>query len=217
VNVVLRRFLRPRTLVIAIFAAIAVSLVAPFAVAADAPTPAETFVQQNVQKGLAILNDKGVANAATAANFRAFLESLTDIKRIALYTLGPAAKTAAPADLDAFIAAFQDYATAVYQAQLSRYSGQSLVVTGSMQHAPGDFIVRTHVADASGRIEPNGSEVDFRVVAAGGSFQILDASIEGIWIADNEREQFMAFLAQHGGSVPALTAHVKEVTAGMAR
>jgi ABC-type transporter MlaC component len=210
------RLLQPRTLLIAIFAAIAVSLLAPFAVAADAPTPAETFVQQNVQKGLAILNDKGDA-AASATNFRAFLESLTDIKRIALYTLGPAAKTAAPADIDAFVAAFQDYATAVYRAQLSRYSGESLVVTGSAQHAPGDFIVRTRVAEADGRIESDGAEVDFRVVAAGSSFQILDASVEGVWIAANEREQFMAFLAHHGNSVPALTAHVKEVTAGMSK
>jgi phospholipid transport system substrate-binding protein len=199
-------------LVIATIAAILASLFAPFAAAA---TPAETFVQQNVQKGLAILKDRGVSNAGTDEKFRDFLESLTDIKRIALYTLGPAAKTAAPADIEAFTAAFQDYATAVYQSQLSHYSGESLAVLGSSEHAPGDFIVRTRVADASGKIDPNASEIDIRVAAAGDSFQILDASIQGIWIANNEREQFTAYLANNGGSVPALTAHVKAVTAGM--
>jgi ABC-type transporter MlaC component len=210
------RLLHPRTLVIAIIAAIAASLLAPFALAADAPTtPAETFVQQNVKKGLTILSDRGDAGAQTGAKFRAFLESLTDTRRIALYTLGPAVKSAAPADIDSFVAAFQDYATAVYQSQLSRYSGQSLAVLGSTQHAPGDFVVRTRVADATGKIDPNASEIDFRVVAAGDSFQILDASIEGIWIANNEREQFAAYLANNGNSVPALTAHVKKVTAGM--
>jgi phospholipid transport system substrate-binding protein len=201
-------------IVIATMAAIFASLVAPFAMAAPA-TPAETFIQQNVQKGLAILNDKAVANAETSTKFRAFLESLTDIRRIALYTLGPAAKTAAPADVDAFVAAFQDYATAVYQSQLTRYSGESLVVTGSDQHAPGDFVVHTRIADAAGKIETNADAIDFRVVSSGDSFQILDASIGGIWIANNERAQFTAFMANNGNSVPALTAHVKDVTAKM--
>jgi phospholipid transport system substrate-binding protein len=210
------RIVHPKTLAIAIIAAIAASLLAPFALAADAPAmPAETFVQQDVKKGLAILSDRGDANAQTDSKFRAFLESLTDIRRIALYTLGPAAKAAAPADVDTFVAAFQDYATSVYQSQLSRYSGQSLVVLGSTQHAPGDFVVRTRVADAAGKIDPDASEIDFRVVAAGDSFRILDASIQGIWIANNEREQFAAYLANNGNSVPALTAHVRDVTAKM--
>ncbi len=201
---------------IAIIAAIAASLLAPFALAAEAPaTPAESFVQQNVKKGLTILSGRGDANAQTDLKFRAFLESLTDIRRIALYTLGPAAKTAAPADVDTFVAAFQNYATSVYQSQLSRYSGQSLAVLGSAEHTPGDFVVRTRVADAAGKIDPDASDIDFRVVAASGSYQILDASIEGIWIANNEREQFAAYLANNGNSVPALTAHVKEVTAKM--
>ena len=204
-----RRLVRPRFLTIA---AIFASLCAPFALAA---TPAETYLQQNIQKGLAILQDKGAAEAQTDLQFRGFLESLTDIKRVALFTLGPVSKTAAPADVDAFTAAFHDYIIAVYQSQLSHYTGEALIVTGSTEHAPGDFIVATKIGDASGKIANGAEEVDFRVEAVNGGFEVLDASVGGIWLATNERDQFMAFLARHNNDVAALTAHVKEVTSNM--
>ena len=202
------RILQPRSLFIALFGAIFASLCAPFALAA---TPAETFVQQNVQQGLAILADKSVAHDQTLVKFRAFLQSLTDLKRVALFTLGPAAKTAAPADV-AFV---HQRVSGLCHRRLSD-AVQSLFRRKPYrdrdrhEHAPGDFIVSTKVADAQGRISSNADEVDFRVVSANGSFQILDASVDGIWIANNEREQFQAFLANNGNNVSALTAHVKE-------
>ena len=210
---IVSRVLNPRVLVVAVMAAICASLFAPFALA-DSP-PAETFIQQNVQKGLTILAAKDTAPDQTAAQFRSFLNSLTDVRRIALFTLGPDATTAPPAQVDAFVAAFQDYTTAVYQSQLAHYSGQSLVVMGSEQHAPGDFIVRTRVADLGRPVPTNAEEVDFRVVAANGSYEILDASVYGVWLASNERDQFAGFLSQHNNDVAALTAHVKDVTAQM--
>src|SRR5690242_14310567 len=86
---------------------------------AQAASPAESYIQDNVQKGLAILNDKSVSEEARRTQFQSFLESLTDIHRIALFTLGTAAGTASPADLEAFTEAFRSYAAAVYQQQLA--------------------------------------------------------------------------------------------------
>jgi phospholipid transport system substrate-binding protein len=190
-------------------------LCASFVPALAATTPAEIYIAQNVQHGLSILNDRSAAPDQADMKFRDFLESLTDIKRIALFTLGPAGNTARPADIDAFVDAFHGYATAVYQSQLSKYSGQSLDVIGSTERAPGDFIVRTKVADANGRIAGDASEVDFRVGSENGNFIVLDASVSGVWLAVNERDQFSGFLAQHHYDIAALTAHIKEVTANM--
>ena len=81
---------------------------------AAAATPAETFVQQNVQRGLSILNNHSISDSQKRTQFREFLTTLTDIRRIALFTLGAARRTAAPADVEAFVNAFRDYAVAVY-------------------------------------------------------------------------------------------------------
>jgi phospholipid transport system substrate-binding protein len=182
---------------------------------AIAATPAEDFIQSDVQKGLTILNDKSASRDEMAAQFRGFLESLTDMRRIALYTLGPAATTGAPGDVDAFVAAFHDYAIAEYQAQLTQYSGESLKVTGSTERAPGDFVVNTVVADAGGHTDVNSAKVDFRVSNTAGRYVVLDASVSGVWLATNEHDQFQSFLAQHNGDLNALTAHLKELTADM--
>ncbi|MBS0279463.1 MAG: ABC transporter substrate-binding protein, partial [Proteobacteria bacterium] len=149
--------------------------------AAQAATPAETYIGDNVQKGLAILNNPSLSVADKQAQFQSFLESLTDIHRIAVFTLGPAAVSAPPADVDAFVQAFRGYAAAVYQEQLAHYSGQTLKVTGSIQHAPGDVIVQTVVQDPN---EPGrGDEVDFRVADTNGKMQVIDASVSGVWLA----------------------------------
>ncbi len=196
-----------------VFAAIIAAAVLSLSAPASAATPAEAFVQTNVQRGLSILNNHGIPDAQRRAQFRQFLTSLTDIRRIALFTLGSARRTASPADTEAFVNAFRDYAVSVYESRLSAYSGQSLKVTGSTDRAPGDTIVSTVLVDPSGKTggqEP--IEVDFRVLGDGGKFVVIDASIAGVWLAIEERDQFSAFLDQNNQSVGSLVAHLNELT-----
>jgi phospholipid transport system substrate-binding protein len=178
---------------------------------AEAATPAETFVAENADKGLTILNNKHNSLADRTAQFQTFLEQLTDIDRIAKFTLGNARRTASPADIAAFGDAFRSYVIAVYQTRLTQYSGQRLKVTGSTERAPGDYIVSTIVVGGS---SSNGQplEVDFRVLGTDGKFVVIDASVAGIWLAIEERDQFSAFLGQNGGSIPKLAEHLQQLT-----
>lgn len=182
--------------------------------AATAATPAEQFVQQNVQRGLSILNNHSIPDAERRSQFRDFLTGLTDIRRIAEFTLGSARRTATPDQVEGFVNAFRDYAVSVYETRLTQYSGQSLKVTGSVERAPGDFVVDTVLVDPNGKTsgqEP--IQVDFRVVSSNGKFVVIDASIAGVWLALEEREQFTAFLQQNNGNVAALSAHLEDLAA----
>jgi len=183
--------------------------------AAQAATPAESFIQDNAQKGLTILKDTSLSRDAKQTQFQSFLESLIDIHRIALFTLGPAAKSAPPADVAAFTEAFRGYAAAVYQEQFAHYSGEALRVTGSVERAPGDFIVRTQVLEPDGSPSANDPEVDFRVSNAGGKLQVIDASVMGAWLSLQQRDQFTAFLAQHNNDVKALTTNLEARSASI--
>ncbi len=194
-------------------AASVLALASTFAAgSALAASPAETYVQQNVQRGLTILNNHGIPDAQRRSEFREFLTSLTDIQRIAVFTLGPARRTASPADVDAFVNAFRDYAVAVYESRLIQYSGQSLRVTGSDEKSADDVVVKTVLVDPNGKTsgqEP--IQVDFRVVSSNGKFVVIDASIAGVWLAIEERDQFTAFLQQNNGNIPALSAHLEQL------
>ena len=182
-------------------------------VPAGAATPAESYVQENVQRGLQILNNHGLSDADRKSQFRDFLTGLTDIRRIALFTLGAARRTASPADVDAFVNAFRDYAIAVYESRLTQYSGQTLKVIGSTQIPSGDSIVSTVLVDPSARSQGQQPiQVDFRVTQDSGKLVVIDVSIAGVWLAIEERDQFSAFLEQNNNNVAALAAHLNELT-----
>jgi phospholipid transport system substrate-binding protein len=191
------------------------------AAAATAPQPAaaevsqglsgaQNYVSANVQRGLTILNNHSLPDAERRAQFRDFLTSLTDIRRIALFTLGQARRTASPAQVEAFVDAFRNYAVSVYESRLKAYAGQYLKVVGGREHGPGDYIVQTILVDPTGRTEQQGEpiEVDFRVDNSAGRFVVIDVAIAGVWLALEERDQFTAFLEENGGNLGALVTHL---------
>jgi phospholipid transport system substrate-binding protein len=196
------------------------------AAAATAPQPAvaqtspglsgaENYVSANVQRGLTILNNRSLPDAERRAQFRDFLTSLTDIRRIAVFTLGQARRTSTPAQVDAFVDAFRNYAVSVYESRLKAYAGQYLKVVGGREHGPGDYIVQTILVDPTGRTEQQGEpiEVDFRVDNSAGRFVVIDVAIAGVWLALEERDQFTAFLEENGGNLGALINHLNELAA----
>lgn len=180
--------------------------------AAHAATPAEAWASENVQRGLSILNKKQ-SREARRVEFKQFLLGLIDIDRVALYTLGTGRRTATPDQQKAFVEAFKDYAEAVYESRLAQYSGQTLKITGSFPGKTGETIVRTVLIDPhnpSANSDP--LEVDFRITQANGHFQVLDASVGGIWLAILEHDDFDSYLAQNNSSVPKLIDHLHKLT-----
>ena len=182
-----------------------------FTAPAFAASPAEDFVQQNIHRGLDILNNKQLSADQRRSQFEGFLMGLTDMKRIANFTLGQYRRSASPGDIAAFETAFQNYAVAVYQSYFSKYAGQSLKVTGSQQRSNDDFIVATQLIDPSDKSGQQPLEIDFRVRTDSGKPVVVDFSVAGIWLALEERDQFTAFLGQNNGNIHTLIAHLSDL------
>lgn len=196
-----------RRAVLAVLLSVAAFAAAP----ASAASPAESFVQTNVQKGLSILNNKALSEDQKRSQFQSFLIGLTDMKRIANFTLGVYRKSASPQEQDQFAAAFQAYAIAVYQSYFAKYSGQTLRVTGSTEKSPGDTIVQTMLIDPNDHSGKQPLEVDFRVLTDNGKFVVVDFAVGGIWLAIEERDQFSGFLGQNGGNIQTLIKHLGDL------
>ena len=185
----------------------ATALTLSFASAAyAAANPAEDFISGNIQAGFDILNDRSLGADERSRRFASFLLGLTDLRRVAIFLLGQYAAKAAPADIDAYVAAYQDYILSVYQSYFARYAGQTLKVRASHERAPGDFIVNT---DMVGGSQP--MQIDFRVRTDGAKPVLVDFAVEGVWLALAERDQFLSVLAQNNRDVKALTAHLREL------
>ena len=179
---------------------------------ARAAAPAEQYITDNVQKGLTILNDKALSKDQRKAQFQDYLTGLTDIKVIAEYTLGQYRRSASPADLAAFDAAFKDYALAVYQTYFNKFSGQTLQVTGSYPLAADETVVKTIIIDPKKANDPKPLQVNFRVATINGRLAVVDFSVEGVWLREMERSEFTSFLGQHNGDIPTLTASLIKKT-----
>jgi phospholipid transport system substrate-binding protein len=180
--------------------------------AAPAANPAEAFVQENIDKGYTILNSTTLGDDQRRAQFRDFMLSLTDARRIGMFTLGQYANSASKEDVEAFITAFSDYAVAVYESRLSKYKGQTLKVTGSVQRAADDVVVNTDVVNPG---TPNAQPLKaaFRVrKTSEGRPIVTDIQVEGVWLALSQRSDFTGFLQQHGGRLPDLVADLQRQT-----
>jgi phospholipid transport system substrate-binding protein len=177
--------------------------------AAPAANPAEAFVQDNIEKGYAILNGTTLGEEQRRAQFRDFMLSLTDARRIGMFTLGPYANRASKEEIEAFIDAFGDYAVAVYESRLSKYKGQTLKVTGSVQRAVDDVVVNTDVINpATPNAQPYKAAFRVRKTSDGRPI-VTDIQVEGVWLALSQRSDFNGFLAQHMGRVPDLTTDLR--------
>jgi phospholipid transport system substrate-binding protein len=182
-------------------------------------TAAENFVGTDLQRGMNILNDHSLSDVDRRAQVRELFISLTDIRRIALFTLGPMRQYAKPTQIAEFVDAFRNYAIAAYESQLTHYSGQYLRVTGSTQTAPDNYITKTVLVDPKGGFgsQDDPIEVDIRVANDNGRFVATDLGVAGIWLGLEARDQFTACLEDHNGNFDALIVHLKVLTERLQR
>jgi phospholipid transport system substrate-binding protein len=204
--------MRRTILMLALLAAMPLLMTRP---AAAAQTVAESFIDDNIHKGLDILKDKKLSAAQRRDQFEALLLGLVDVRRIGLFTLGQYRRTAPPEDVEAFIGAFRNYATAAYHSYFVRYTNQTMKVTGSTERTPTDFIVQTLLIDPNSSQQP--AEVDFRVRTDAGKPVLVDVAYQGIWLSLEERDQFVAFLGQNNGNVRTLIAHLSELAVNLGK
>ena len=171
--------------------------------AAHAASPAESFIEDSVRKGSAILNSSPRDPGERDRAFRDFILSITDMKRVALFTLGPYAKDAPEQVLTDFVAAYTDLDVALYRSGFNSYA-KSTKITGSVTRAADDVIVNAEVSDVNGKSEP--AKIAFRVRKddKGGDI-ITDVELAGVWLALSQRQEFTSYLQLNGGDIPSLS------------
>jgi ABC-type transporter MlaC component len=176
---------------------------------------AEDFIQNYVKQGLAILNNPSLSHDEKHKQFQMLLEPATDMRRVALYAIGPAAKTSPPEELEAYVRAFHDLELSLYERELWRV--QRLRVEASIDRTANDAIVQTFQLDDAGNRSVNADEIDFRVLNAADKPILVDICVRGAWVAVNQRVQYREFLSQRGNNLTRLIAKLRNRTSKMNR
>lgn len=171
---------------------------------------AEAFVQASIDRGYGILNNKELSAADRQMQFREFLSSITDTKRVALFTLGPHARSASQSDIERFLVTYDEFAAAMYQGYFDWYTGQSLRVVNSVVRSQDDVVVYADVVGPSGTPQ---FKIGFRVRKDAAQKNIVtDFQFEGVWLALNQRADFTSFLQQNKGDFGLLSTELQKRT-----
>jgi len=200
-----RSFFLRALAVAALFLAAPLAAVSP----ARAATPAESFVQDNITKGLAILNDKQLSHDQRREQFEKFLFGLTDMKSLAMSSLSQYRRGASQADLDAFALAFQNYCSALFQSYFDSYTSQKLTVVSSQEFAPDDIRVTARMTDPSGKPPV---DIVFYLSNSNGKMVVTDASASGARLLLTKKAEFASVLGNNDGKIPVLIQQLDKIT-----
>lgn len=179
---------------------------------------AERYVQENASAALRVLGDGGSVTQRRQT-FNRLMAQFADMPRIANFVLGRygAQLRSDTALRSEWTRTFQDYAIAVYEDRLERFSGSAIRVTGSVERTPGRDVI------VSSELQPRGGGrptlVQWRLLRSNEAWKVVDVSLllEGnqIWLAQQQQRDFLAALDRNNGDIRALMGTLREQTASM--
>ncbi len=188
-------------------------LLASAAAPAFADARTEAYVQTNASEVLKTLNNPKLSAAERTAAFSTYMDKFTNLNAVSNFVIGKYSRRFSEAELAKYRKSFRAYALAVYESELDAYRGESVVVKSSVDRSETDSIVNTVIRRTDGR----DMDVRWRVQGKEGSYQVVDVALnlDGnlIWLAIEQRAQFIALLDQNNGSADALIKKIDSMTA----
>lgn len=202
----MKRFILPAVLALSLSAT---------ALPAFADAKTEAYVEKNANEVLATLNNPALTAEERTAMFSDYMDQFADLDAISNFTIGKYARRFSEEDLARYRQAFRDYALAVYENELDAYRGEAVTVRNSVDRSPTDSIVNTVIKRQDGK----DMDVRWRVQGKDGNYQVVDVALnlDGnlIWLAIEQRAQFIALLDQSNGSADALINKIESMKANL--
>ena len=190
--------------------AVSASLLLATGMSAFADEATESYVNTNANIALSTLNDSDLNAAERREAFQTLMNRFTDMERVSRFVLGKYANRFSDAEMDQYFDAYSRYALATYEAQLDKYRGNAIEVTGSSDRDDRDSIVETVIRRPSGDIV-----VKWRVMMFDDEYQVVDVAlnIDGneLWLAIEQRAQFLSILDRNNGSANALVTRINSM------
>ena len=192
--------------------AFAASVLLASAMPAFADARTEAYVQKNASEVLKSLNNPDLSAAQRTAAFSGYMDKFTNLDAVSNFVIGKYSRRFTEAELTKYRKSFRAYALAVYEYQLDAYRGEAVVVKNSVDRSETDSIVNTVIKRQDGK----DMDVRWRVQGKEGSYQVVDVALnlDGnlIWLAIEQRAQFIALLDNNNGSADKLIKKIDSMT-----
>lgn len=186
----------------------ALAALSPAAGAAQPPTSPQSaarFVQRLGGDAIAMMSNPSLEPRERAQALRALLMRGFDTDTMSRIVLGRYWRKATPAQRAEYRQLFPDFIVAIYAARFSKYSGETLTITGARPHQRRIVIVKSLVR----RPGKAPVHVDWLVRYSTAGHGIIDVVVEGVSMAITQRSEFAAIIQNHGGDIDGLLAALR--------
>lgn len=174
--------------------------------ATAAAAKADPSIQGFVDKVNQASTNLMAAGPGASAECRRLLGWAFDLQGMARFALDSAWKTASPSERREFLDAFENEVVAAYLRRVRAYRGASMSFAGERAASGGDRYAASRVT------MPNGSDQTWvwRLRRSGGSWRVVDLSIDGRSALRSERDDYRQILQQNNGDIGAVIDFVRQ-------
>ena len=172
---------------------------------ADDAGDARKFIEQAAATVRADASN-GVPAGEQQKRFAVVLDRDFDVTTIGRFVLGRYWANASEQSRQDFISAFRGFLAKSYAPRFFTYAGRPMTVTGARSGNDGAAVVRTEVDDVNNRKVG----VDWHVTHNTGAPRIVDVVVEGVSLAQTQRDDFGAYLSANSGDVGKLASLLRQ-------
>ncbi|MDY0241396.1 MAG: ABC transporter substrate-binding protein [Rhodospirillaceae bacterium] len=191
------------------FLATCLILAAPFPAWAD--DDAAAFIANLGEQGIAVMRAQETQEARRE-EFQKLFSASFDVPAVGKFVLGRHWRVATPEQQAQYLNLFERYVIIIYSERFDGYEGEQFQVRGESPGDHGEITVNSEV------IRPGGGQpvrIDWRVEKTNGVFKITDVMVEGVSMAQTQRQEFSSVIMQNGGKVQALLDILAKKVAGL--
>ena len=184
-------------------------VVAHSAALSFADKKSEDFVSEYASIVLNVLSNPELSQEERVDSFNSYMDEFAFIDRVSRFVIGKYNRRFDKGEYERYAKAFRDFTLAVYISELDQYRGSKLIVHGSVDRKKNDSVVKTTLRHVNG----DEMKVDWRVLFRDDKHGVVDVAVsyEGstIWLAIEQRAQFLSILDRNHGSADALIATIE--------
>ena len=165
---------------------------------ASASPAAEQYV---ASVGKSILGVAGGPQAQMSGKFRSLMARNAAISQIGIFSLGKYKSKLPGGQRAEYFKLIEVFVARLFVKYAPQFAGNRIEITGSTERSAKDIIVSSKVHFANGKAP---LDVKWRLVKAGGGYKIFDVRVLGVWLAIQQRSEFVSVIKRNNGSVGAL-------------
>ncbi len=167
--------------------------------------PSTDFIRSLADRAIGKLPDDEITTESRRDKFRDLFREGFAINGIARFVLGRYWHRASEVKRTEYLVLYEDVIVNTWADRFSEYSGQKFTVQDAVSAPSAHQAERVAIVRSTFFTDPTTPvRIDWRVASRGDIYKITDVSVEGISMANTQRDEFASVIRKNSGDIKAL-------------